>query len=282
MEKLRVPIKKTLKFAMSNSLFLALNGAVVVVLAGCLYGTVISSNVLVAAFLATFSVYSLNMVTDKKEDEVNRADDSFDKTWCFLVPSIIAMIISLAVGVTLGFFALTILAVPIVIGFLYSVQITKKLPRLKEVVGVKSLVVALSWAITGTFLPLATQPVFSVKEALVFLYIFAQILVNTTIFDVLDMRGDNFAEIVTIPVALGKDKTRKLLLGINASLVGWLVYCFFTGIFSSYLPVLAFGVFYEFIIIWYFFGKYRRKLYAELSVDGEWLPMLFLMKLFVR
>ncbi len=282
MEKLRVAIWKTLKFAMSNSLFLALNGAVVVVLASSLYETVVSFKVLLAAFLVTFSVYSLNMVTDRKEDEINRADGSFNKTWCFLIPSVISMIISLLIASTIGALALTILAIPIVIGFLYSVQITKKLPRLKEVVGVKSVVVALSWAITGTFLPIATQPVFSIKEALVFLYIFAQILVNTIIFDVLDTKGDNFARIDTIPTALGKNKTKKLLLGINVSLVGWLAYCFLTGVFTNYLPFLAFGVFYEFMIIWYFFGKTRRKMYAELTVDGEWLPLLFLVKLYVR
>ncbi len=161
-------------------------------------------------------------------------------------------------------------------------QLTKKLPRLKEVVGVKSIVVALSWAITGTFLPIATAPAVSIKEVLVFLYIFTQILVNTIVFDVLDMKGDSASGIITLPVALGKNKTKTLLLSINASLVGWVLYCLLNGVFLSYLPVLAFGVFYEYVIIWYFFNGRHQKIHAELTVDGEWLPLLFLMKLMLR
>ena len=270
---------KALRFAMSNSIFLAFNGALVVVFASALYGIPVSFNVLLAAFLATFSVYCLNMVTDSKEDAINRSSGGSNRTLFFLVPSVASLIISLAIGLSIGVFALAILLAPLAIGFLYSVKLSKSIPRLKEVVGVKSLVVAFSWAITGTFLPMATGPVFTIKELMVFIYIFAQILVNTIVFDVLDTKGDAASGIVTVPVALGRRKTRTLLFSINALLGIWLIFCSINGFFVNYLPALAFGVFYESAIIWYFLKKDRPKIRAELSVDGEWLPLVIFMKL---
>jgi 4-hydroxybenzoate polyprenyltransferase len=275
-------LAKTIKFAMSNSVFLGLNGALVVVFAGFLYGTQISPTILLAAFLATFSVYSLNMVTDTKEDVINRSENAPKKTSRYLVVSVAAMIASLAIGFTVSVSALLILAAPLIVGVVYSIKISKSFPRLKEIVGVKSVVVAFSWAFTGAFLPATLQATPIFKETLVFFYIFAQILVNTLVFDALDVKGDSLSGIITVPVALGNKKTKKLLLAINSSLVIWIIYCLFDGVFINCLATLAFGVFYENVIIWYFLRQDRPRLHAELFVDGEWLPLVVLMRMFLR
>jgi 4-hydroxybenzoate polyprenyltransferase len=267
---------------MSNSVFLALNGALVIVFACFLYGIEISSKVVLAAFLATFSVYCLNMVTDKREDVINRAETAPKKTNYCLVASAIAMFVSMAIGISISFSALLILAAPLMIGCAYSIQITKSIPRLKEVVGVKSVVVAFSWAITGALLPITIQSISTNKEVLVFFYLFAQILVNTIIFDALDIRGDRVSGITTVPIALGLKNTKKLLLIINGSLVIWLLCCFFTGVFMNLISTLVFGVVYEFAIICYFLRRDRPRLHAELMVDGEWLPLVVLMRMVLR
>lgn len=273
---------KALNLTMSNPVFLALNGALVVVFACFLYGTEISFKVVLAAFLATFSVYCLNMVTDKKEDVINRSGTAPKKTQIYVVASAVAMFFSLAIGISISLSALLILAAPLLIGCAYSIQITKSIPRLKEVVGVKSVVVALSWALTGAFLPITMQSIPAYKEVLVFFYLFAQILVNTIIFDALDVKGDRISGITTVPVVLGLKKTKKLLLVINGSLVVWLLYCLLTGVFMNLTPTLAFGVVYEYGIIWYFLRRDRPRLHAELMVDGEWLPLVVLMRVFLR
>ena len=267
---------------MSTSVFLALNGALVVVFACFLYGIEISSKVVLAAFLATFSVYCLNMGTDKKEDVINRSETAPKKTHYYIVASAAAMFVSMAIGITISFSAFLILAAPLLIGCAYSIQITKSIPRLKEVVGVKSVVVAFSWALTGALLPITIQSTPAYKEVLVFFYLFAQILVNTIICDALDIRGDRVSGITTIPIALGLKNTKKLLLIINGSLVVWLLCCLFTGVFMNQISTLVFGVVYEFGIIWYFLRRDRPRLQAELMVDGEWLPLVVLMRVFLR
>ncbi len=270
---------KILKVLFSNSIFLALNGTFVFVFASFLYDTQISIPLAFASFLITFSVYSLNMATDAKEDAINRSDTAPKKTHYYLVPSIACMLVSLAIGITAGAYALIILVTPLLIGFIYSIKIAKAIPRLKEIVGVKSIVVALSWAITGAFLPATLQPIAFSKEALVFFYVFAQILVNTIIFDALDVRGDHASGILTVPLALGWKNTKRLLLSINGLLVVWFSYCLATGVFMEYLPTLGFGVIYETLLIWYFFKTQRPRLYAELFVDGEWLPLVVLVRI---
>jgi 4-hydroxybenzoate polyprenyltransferase len=267
---------------MSNSVFLALNGALVVVFACFLYGIEISSKVVLAAFLATFSVYCLNMITDKKEDAVNRCETASKKTHYYIVASAAAMLVSMAIGISISLSALIILAAPLLIGCVYSIQITKSIPRLKEVVGVKSVAVAFSWALTGALLPITIQSMPAYKEVLVFFYLFAQILVNTIIFDALDIRGDRVSGINTVPIALGLKNTKKLLLTINGSLVIWLLFCLLDGVFMNLISTLVFGVVYEFGIIWYFLRRDRPRLHAELIVDGEWLPLVVLMRVFLR
>ena len=275
-------ITKALKFLTSSSIFLAFNGALVVVFADLLYGDQIPVELLLAAFLATFSVYGLNKVTDRREDEINKPENKSRGTMYYLVPSIVAMLVSLAIGVTVGALALLILALPLVIGFAYSFPITKSMPRLKEIVGVKSIVVALSWAITGAFLPITLQSTAINKIILVFIYIFAQIFVNTVIFDVLDMKGDFVSGVKTIPLAFGRKKTGKLLSVINGSLIIWIVYCLISGVFVSFIPAIAFGVLYGYAIIWCFFRENCQRFFAELIVDGEWLPVVCLVRVLLR
>jgi 4-hydroxybenzoate polyprenyltransferase len=270
------------KFAFSNSVFLALNGALVFVFASLLYEIEISLPLLFASFLITLSVYSLNMATDSKEDAINRSQTSPKKARHYLVLSLTSMVASIIIGILNGAYALLVLISPLIIGFIYSIKIVKPIPRLKEVVGVKSLVVALSWGITAAFLPASTNAIPLYKELLVFFYVFSQILVNTIIFDSLDVNGDRASGIRTIPVSLGLKKTRTLLLGINVSFVLWLSYCLLSGVFTNYLATLAFGVVYESLIIWYFFRSTRPRLHAELLVDGEWVYLVFLMRLLLR
>ena len=215
-----------LKFLSSSSIFLALNGALVVYFANILYNDQISSTIYFAAFLSTYAVYNLNKISDSKEDAINRPDSKTKGPLYHAIPSIAAIFPSLAIGIATGPLTLLILAVPLIIGFAYSFPIAKSMPRLKEIVGVKSFAVAISWAITGAFLPETAQSTAPDKIFLIFFYVFAQILVNTIIFDAFDVKGDVFSGFKTIPIALGRKKTRRLLILINSSLLIWLTYCF--------------------------------------------------------
>ena len=269
-------------FLTSSCLFLALNSALVVFLGFALYRTEVSSAILLASFLATFSVYALNKATDKAEDAINRPETGSKNSKYYLIPSLVALILSLGIGLLEGPWVDLVLVAPLLVGLFYSVRFSKKVPRLKEVVGVKSILVAFSWAFTGSLLPALMKPVNHELVLLVFVYIFFSLLVNTVLFDVLDLKGDQVSGVRTIPFVLGLRRTTIFLILMNSCLVVWLVYSASRGLFLSCMPALVFGVLYGYLMIGHFVNHRFKRLRAELLVDGEWIPLIAILRLFVR
>ena len=271
-----------IRFFASSSLFLALNSVFVVYFSFLLYGIDVSSPILLAVFLSTFSVYGLNKVTDQVEDSINKPEIASKSQTYYLIPSIVCCLISLGIGALEGPLVFTILLTPLIIGFVYSVKICKLLPRLKEMLGVKSIFVAFSWAFTGSLLPAAIGLVDVDKILLVFMYIFIGLFVNTVLFDVLDIEGDKVSGVKTIPMVLGRSGTMYLLVAVNSLLFFWVGLCWFFGLFVRDLPALVFGAFYGYAVICYFTKNKRKRLSAELIVDGEWLPIVAFLRAIVR
>lgn len=254
----------------------------VVVFGFFLYNLRIVPSLLLAAFLVTFAVYGLNKVTDKSEDSINRPETSSSSSSYFLTFSIVSMVIGFLIGLDQGFMAFMVLFTPVVIGVIYSVKISKSFPRLKEVVGIKSFVVAVSWALTGCFLPEVDIIVKLQASLIIFAYIFIRIFVGTILCDVLDSEGDLSSGIETIPIKLGRNKTKKLLIVMNSLGILLLVYCQLMGIFVRFLPALLFGVLYGYFAIWYFFKNNCKRFTGGLILDGEWFPIIIIVCLIIR
>ena len=265
------------KLFISTSLLLALDGALIVIFGSYLYEIQINLQLTIAAFLAVFSVYNLNKATDKIEDKINQRETTSKSNSHYVALSIITMLVSLTIGALNSPFALLILATPIIIGLFYSIKISTKLPRLKEITGAKSLAVALTWSIAGALLPISSQPINPEKVTFVFTYIFALVIVNTILFDSLDTKGDLAMGIKTIPTVLGQNKTKKLLLLANSTLIIWLGFSYYAGLFIKFIPALLFGVIYSYVIIWKFLSN-TRKTSTEIMIDGQWLLIVPLMR----
>jgi len=263
----------------STSVFLSVNAQMVAAFSSLLYGVRVEPTTLLIAFLATFSVYNMNRATDVAEDSVNRPEAAGRGADFYLLPSIVAAALCLLLSASVGALALLVIAATFAASVAYSVRLLPGVPRFKEVVGVKSVLVALSWGFTGALLPAAAQPVDPAKIGLAFAYIFIQLLVNTVLCDVCDVEGDVASGVRTLPVALGLGRTRSLLLAVNSLMLPWLAYCLSRGLFLEYMPALFFGMFYGYLIILVFSGWRRGRLLVELAVDGEWLPLVALMRL---
>ena len=273
-------IYKTLKFLTASSLLLALNASMVVAFGFFLYGSIIMPNMLLAAFLVTFAVYGLNKVTDKVEDSINKPELTPKRTNHYLILSIASMIAGLFIGLLEGIVALIVLAIPLIIGVVYSVKISKTIPRLKEIIGVKSLVVAVSWGLPGSLLPGALN--FNLlKTGVIFLFVFVRVFVGAVLFDVLDKNGDASSGVETIPIRLGINKTKKLLITINSLSLLLPVYFILNGVLMQFLPALIFGVLYGYLAIWWFYSSKCSRVTAGLMLDGEWLPILIITGLFI-
>jgi 4-hydroxybenzoate polyprenyltransferase len=273
---------KILNFMTSTSLFLSLNASLVVIFSFLVYGNRIAPEIGLAAFLVTFSIYSLNKATDRVEDSVNSPKIVSRSQVYYVTASIAAMLACLSIGALDGLKVFLVLSMPFVIGLVYSVRVIKTLPRLKEITGVKSLSVALSWAVTGALLPVAISNVEFEKVIFIFAFIFIQVLVKEVIFDALDMRGDKVSGVTTIPMVLGKRRTRFFLVVINTFSGLLVMFSILSGFFTQFVSVSIFGVLFSFLIIWLFVGNDRKRFRAEPVVDGEWISLAGLIKAILR
>jgi 4-hydroxybenzoate polyprenyltransferase len=271
---------KVARFMVQSSLLLSLDAILITFFGSLLYGFQVSPLLLLAAALVTFSVYTLNKATDQKEDLINKREIAFQPKF-YIYSSVIAMLTSFVIAALNGLLAFTVIISPLVIGLLYSLRLSDKLPRIKEITGAKSIMVALSWSLSGAILPLSSHMVSLETTALVFIYIFCQVLINTVIFDSFDSAGDSASNIRTIPIMLGPRRTQIFLLSINSTLVIWSGFCYFEGFFVKFLPALILGIAYSYALVAHFFHK-TRSANVEILTDGEWLLIVPLMKIIAR
>jgi len=267
-------------FLISTSLFLAINGSLKV-LFFCLLFNIFALELILATFLITFSIYGLNKLTDLKEDAINapeRAKLIKKIEPVFKFSLIFSFILSLLLGFSVNVLTLPILLFPLFSGTLYSVKFTKNLPRLKDILGVKSITIALAWAVGSTFLPaicLLEKEILQIL--LIFYFFFLKSFTNAVLFDIRDIEGDRMSGVRTIPVVFGRQKTKNLLLVLNSTLIPWLAFSYLSGFFQQYLFVLIFAIAYGY---WYIlhFCKDGIKIgkSMDLLVDGEWIPVVIL------
>ncbi len=272
MDFLSIP-NRVASFLISTSLFLAINGSFKVFFSGLLYN-MFASTMVVITFLTTFTTYGLNRLTDLKEDSINAPErgKSIKKIeLIFKISVALSFLLSLVLGFFESILILPILLFALFMGILYSVRLSRKIPRLKDITGVKNFTVAFSWAVNSTFFPLiylTNQKI--VLILLIFYIFFIKSYINSIIFDIRDVEGDRMSGVRTIPVSLGREKTKILLIILNSTLLPWLL--MFQDYFTKYFYVLLFSIAYGYWYIIYFCGACSKPAKSlDLLVDGEFI-----------
>lgn len=271
--------KKVLSFFVLSSIFISANCLFATYFSYLLFETEPNFKLLFAVFCITFTVYNLNRLTDKKEDLVNSPERMSyipDEELLILVV-LISWFIAILLSFSVNFLIIPIILFPFMAGIFYSIQIHPKIPRFKDITGLKSFIVAISWVAVVSFIPSLYLQNVNIKITLISYLIFIKLFVNTVIFDIRDIKGDRKNNIQTIPVVIGRSKTKKMLLIIHSSLIPWLAVSIYLGFFTPYLPVLVFCIIYGYWYIHYFCTTERIPKFAtDLLVDGEWILVVAL------
>ena len=258
-----------------SSIFIAINASLLAYFSFLLYKVRVNFSLLLASFLLTFTVYNLNKLTDIKEDSINvpeRAGFIEKNKHSVYFASISSYIVALSLSFLLNPFAIFIILFPLCIGITYSIKISNL--RLKDITGIKNIVIALSWSVAGTFFPLIVSFRDLILISLIFYFFFTKLFINTVLFDIRDIEGDRMSGVRTIPVVFGRQKTKNLLLILNSTLIPWLAISYLSGFFHQYLFVLIFAIAYGYGYILHFCKeglKIGKSL--DLLVDGEWIPV---------
>lgn len=96
-----------------------------------------------------------------------------------------------------------------------------RIPRLKDVLVVNSVLVAAGWATALTFLPIAfADMAVGPTVAAVFAYFFLRSFVDAELPNVRDVDADAAVGVATLPVVLGVVRTRRVLYGVDLLAAG--------------------------------------------------------------
>ena len=277
-EGILVWFRKFISLLLFTPINVALSGFSVAYISFLIFGVDINIS-LFSAFLVTFSIYNLNLLTDREEDSLNFPERgkyyvSGDRS--IILIAAVSYIAALIFGGMTNPASIAVLLVPLMFGILYSTRIRNF--RLKDCFVGKNVTVSLSWAIEASLLPAVFHFDISLV-AMLFVFIFIKGMINTVLFDIRDVRGDEKAGVKTIPVKLGLRNTKILLLAMNTLLVPWAIFALYKSMFLLYVPVLIFCILYGYFYILYFSNKTGiPKTHYGILLDGEWI---FLLSLFL-
>lgn len=266
--------RKIFIFLMVSSLFIATTGFFETYLGYLLLGITPSLPVCFAVFLMTFSVYSLDKITDSNEDAINMPErGSFlsGRRKFVLYYSVAAYSLSMLLIFLDEPLALPIIFIPLAANAVYGSKLISAMPRLKDVPIVKNLVVAISWALVTTLLPaMQMTPKTGSMISSVLYFMLVKVFINAVLFDVRDVEGDREMGIRTMPILLGFRRTTVILLGLNSTLLLCLVHL--EGMLK---PLALIMVLYGYINILYF-SERRSPIALDFFVDGQWMIAVIL------
>lgn len=273
-------VRDFFSFLTVSSLFITITGFSVPFCSFLLYGISVDFGLLFASSFITLAVYSINKLTDVKEDSINlvdRAKFTNKNRHYLIVTIIISSFASLYISLLYSIFAISVIFFPFFIGLVYSIKIANF--RFKDIICIKSISVALAWAALGTFIPVIVHSFDILIISLIFFFIFVKLFINTVLFDIRDIEADLLNNVITIPVFLGINKTKKLLLILNSTLIIWVIFSY--TFFQRFFLILIFSIAYGYWYILYF-TKEGKKIgeSIDLLVDGEFNILAILMFLF--
>lgn len=199
---------------LKSSILVAFSGALRIHLAFLLLHIRSSILTCIAGGLIIYTVYTLDRALGSEEDVVNRKELNGSNKKVGLAVSLLAFMIGTYILTKEGMLALAF--IPFVTGYLYSkgIKIGKFALKLKGGLGVKNIVVGLTWGIfiaglagsgCGNLVPIV----------MVFIFFGVKLFINSAIYDFKDIEGDTLAGINTLPVSLGVRKTRNLLTAMH-------------------------------------------------------------------
>jgi 4-hydroxy-3-methylbut-2-enyl diphosphate reductase len=194
-------------------------------------------------------MYVLNHFADKEAAALSEPSrvKLFEKYQTFfIVLSITAAITSFILAFTVSTEVFSCVFFAILFGIAYRVSIIpKKFSRfiryrsLAQIPGSKAIFISITWAVSTGLIPFlgtATSSLSALPVVLAFTFSIA--FIRTVLLDVKDVQGDRIIGKETIPIAIGKESTKAILVAISILLtilliisptIGW------TSEFSYYL-----------------------------------------------
>ncbi len=233
------------------------------------------------SFCAFLGFYNLNILADRSDlsfDQPARRLSFRVRRGTLLPVSAAALGAAGVIGLFLGTWPCLLVLLTLLLGWAYCVPVLPtrfQRRRLRDLPGAKEIMTSLGWATLTVLVPLLSEGEglrYPLAPAVAFAFVFGVLFVRSTLLDVRDIQGDRLVGRETIPVLIGPERTRILLIAVNillsllivaASAISWLPprsYLF--------LAITAYGFFYLYL---YHRRILFRDLMSEVVVDGKLL-----------
>jgi 4-hydroxybenzoate polyprenyltransferase len=246
-----------------------------------LLGLPTSLELLLIAFLISFSAYNINRKTDTKEDRISYPE----RTEFLNIYYKHIKIVALAAYITALFIAFSnslvvglIILLPLISVSLYSIPWIPAFTttRLKDIFVVKNATVAVFWAIGVIILPLAYfEKPLTLTSMAVFFYMFLKVFGNSVTLDIRDVTGDTVHNIRTIPIKFGTANTKKILTLINLGSFCVIIVSVLYNLLTVAAYLVSLVVIYTQIYI-HFISKTNIRFLTDVLADGEYIVMCLL------
>lgn len=248
------------KLLLSN-IYLALGAGCLTYAAAMLQGLNPSMPAILTAMFYLLCMHTVNNLIDSTSDRYNDPDrgnfyqENRHLLWAMVAGSGLG---GLTAAYRMGPLFVVLLVCMSLMGVIYMISLVPRMagagihPKIREIPGSKTVLVALAWGIVTSIVPAIdgfgsirpeTVPVFAWAVSLVF--------IRTAFFDILDMQGSRIAGKETIPILLGENRTMYLLklLSVMAAglislsaLAGWVSPLgFLLGILPLFMLVFLFS-----------------------------------------
>ncbi|RXK48586.1 UbiA family prenyltransferase [Halorientalis pallida] len=180
--------------------------------------------------LVTFAVYANDRITDVETDALtDRRKAAFVRRFERFLYPLAAGAYGLAVTIAAlgGPLSLALTLLPGLFWVFYAANwfdgVTEAFYRLKEQFLLNTAMIAVAWAVTITFLPIAfAGGGVTLTTMTVFTYFFLRVFVLAEVGNIPDREGDEVIGVDTIPVLYGLDGTRRALYLVNLLTIGLL------------------------------------------------------------
>ena len=209
--------------------WLLLSNLYLAVGAGCLsYACALLSGIVpsfASALMAACYVLSMHILNNfigreaVRYNDPDRANFYHYNRYILLTLATVAGAVGLFMAFILGPVPFLILGIISLLGVLYKVKIIpgglkigKRIERISDVPGSKTVLIALAWGIVTVVLPhLAVSLQITMTMLFVALWASVMAFVRTALFDILDMQGDRIVGQESLPIVLGETKTFRIL-----------------------------------------------------------------------
>jgi 4-hydroxy-3-methylbut-2-enyl diphosphate reductase len=236
------------------------------------------------ASLYIFAMHVLHYLTKGREiqlEEPTRGDFVEKYKNILIALSVVSILCSLFIASSLGALPFWLLMLATILGILYNIRIIPVrllrffyYQRLRDIPASKDVFMALAWAAITVVLPaLAEGRIIYTENLLVtFLFIYVLVYNRSIFFDIKEIQGDKMVGRETMPIFIGKERTKVIIVALMLLAFIGLIHSTYKGNLPELGYLLTVLLLYNAAYLFLYHKRiFTHSLICEFIADGKFI-----------